>query len=255
MYKNSLLRMVQLFQIEWTKRWRILVGSVLLYLFVILLCMMIPLQNLSIAEDFFIIQYVIGLLLVLGIQLAGLFPELNHHFRAVQLLQLPARPIEKFLVKLSFPFIIAPAMFLLGFLTFRPVLLQAGLALKGFMIYPLYGEDIRVLIGLTIVLPVMLGALFIPGSLLFKKVHLLFSILLLFALFLLTGFISSGLNLPAYQTSTVVDGTIGGVIGAQFEGVVNFFRVKGKMAGLVWYGAIIPVMLVAGYRLFKEREV
>jgi hypothetical protein len=89
----------------------------------------------------------------------------------------------------------------------------------------------------------------------FKKVHLLFSFFLLLFLFVLAGLISWTFQLPAYVSSSVIDQTIGGIIGAQLESIVNFFRLKSQYAALFWWGGIIPLMLGSGYLLFKQREL
>lgn len=232
-----------------------MVGSVCVYMLIVFSSIMIASQNMTIAHELLFILFMIGSILIFGIQLATIFPEWSNHFKTVQLLQLPAKPHEKYLVRISFPFLLTPAIFSLVFFLFRPIFLQAGMALTHFMIYPLYEDEIIKLIFTAFFLPLMLGTLFLPGALFFRKVHLLFSLLLLTGLFLMAALISYFLNLPAYSSSTQIDGTIGGIIGAQAESYISYFRVEGKMAVLYWYGILIPSMFLSSYWLFKQREV
>lgn len=255
MYRNSFSRFACLIKIEWGKKWKSLIAMNLLYLFVIMIAIMIPAQGLSIAIDFFVIHFIIGLVFVFGTQLVLLFTEWRSPFATIQLLQLPAKPIEKYLSKLCFPFLIAPVTFILFFFIFRPLLLQATFAIMGFMVYPLYREEINSLIQIGLLLPLFLGALFVPGALVLKKAHLLFSFFLISLLFVLSGIIAWAFQLPAYVTSSVIDQSFGGAIGAQLESFFNFFRIQSVYAAIYWYGGIIPLMLVSGYFLFKQREI
>ncbi|MDX2068983.1 MAG: hypothetical protein SFV55_11195 [Haliscomenobacter sp.] len=255
MYRNSFSRLAHLIKIEWGKKWKSLIGSSLLYMVVIIMAIMIPTQVLTIAIDFFVIHFIIGLVFVFGNQLFLLFTEWRSPFATIQLLQLPAKPIEKYLSKLCFPFLFAPVTFILFFFIFRPLFLQATFAIMGFMVYPLYREEINNLIQIGLLLPLFLGALFVPGALVLKKAHLLVSFFLISLLFVLAGIIAWVFQLPAYVTSSVIDQFIGGAIGAQVESFFNFFRIKSACAVLYWYGGIIPLMLISGYLLFKQREI
>ncbi len=255
MYSNSFSRLANLVKIEWGKKWKSLIGSALLYMLVILVAIMNPAQQLSIAIDFFIIHFVIGLIFVFATQLFLLFPEWGTPFKTIQLLQLPAKPVEKYLAKLCFPFLFAPVAFTLIFLVFRPVFLQAALAVKGFMTYPLYQEDINTLVQVALIVPLFVGVLFVPGALIFKKVHLLFSFLLCLLLFVLAGLIAQAFQLPAYVTASPSDQSIFGAMEAQLFSAVYFFQFKRLYATLLWGGGIIPIMLCSGYFLFKQREI
>lgn len=255
MYSNSFSRISSLIQIEWRKRWKSLIGSTLLYMLVILVAIMNPAQKLSIAIDFFNIHFIMGLTFVFATQLFLLFPEWSTPFKTIQLLQMPAKPAEKYLVKLCFPFLFAPVAFTLIFLVFRPIFLQAALAVKGFMTYPLYQEDINALVQVALIVPLFVGGLFVPGALIFKKVHLLFSFLMCLLLFVLAGLIAQAFQLPAYVTASPSDQSIFGAMEAQLFSVVYFFQFKHLYATLLWCGGIIPIMLCSGYFLFKQREI
>lgn len=255
MYSNSFSRLAYLIKIEWGKKWKSLIGSALLYMLVILVAIMNPAQQLSIAIDFFIIHFVIGLIFVFATQLFLLFPEWGTPFKTIQLLQLPAKPVEKYLAKLCFPFLFAPVAFTLIFLVFRPIFLQASMAVKGFMTYPLYQEDINALVQVALIVPLFVGVLFVPGALILKKVHLLFSFLLCLLLFVLAGLIAQAFQLPAYVTASPSDQSIFGAMEAQLFSVVYFFQFKRQYATLLWLGGIIPIMLCSGYFLFKQREI
>lgn len=255
MYRNSFSRITYLIKIEWGKKWKSLIGSTLIYMLVILVAIMNPAQKLSIAIDFFIIHFVIGLIFVFATQLFLLFPEWSTPFKTIQLLQLPAKPVEKYLAKLCFPFLFAPVAFTLIFLVFRPIFLQTSMAVKGFMTYPLYQADINGIIQVALIVPLFVGGLFVPGALIFKKVHLLFSFLLCLLLFVLAGLIAQAFQLPAYVTASPSDQSIFGAMEAQLHSVVFFFQFKRSYAKLLWLSGIIPIMLCSGYFLFKQREI
>ncbi len=255
MYKNSILRMVQLFKIEWANRWKLLLASISVYMVLVFICLVVAAQNMNIAQELLLLLFMLGSFLLFGIQLANVFPEWKNQFKTIQLLQLPAKPYEKYLVRISFPFVLTPAIFSLIFFSIKPILLQAGFALTDFMIYPLYEQEIVKLVLTAFFLPLMIGALFLPGALLFKRAHLFYSLLLLAVLFLIAALTAYFLNLPSYSSSSQIDGTIGGVIGAQAESYMSFFRIEGKKAVLYWYGMLIPLMFLSSYWLFKQREV
>jgi hypothetical protein len=255
MYSNSFSRLAYLIKIEWGKKWKNLIGSALIYMVVILVAIMNPAQKLLIAIDFFIIHFVVGLTLVFATQLFLLFPEWSTPFKTIQLLQLPAKPVEKYLAKLCFPFFFAPVVFTLIFLVFRPIFLQACLAAKGFMPYPLYQADINGMIKVALIVPLFAGGLFVPGALIFKRLHLLFSFLLCLLLFVLAGLTAQAFQLPAYVTASPSDQSIFGAMEAQLFSVVYFFQFKPLHTTLLWCGGIIPIMLYSGYFLFKQREI
>jgi hypothetical protein len=254
MYSNSLKRIGLLLKIEWSKRGKVIISSILAYMVFMMVSVMIPAQYLDMSRNFFPTHLILGLVLLTGWQIANLFPEWNNHFQTCQLLQLPARPIEKYLVRLSFPFLVVPVLFLGTFWLFRPVCLYLCMAITGFEIYPFYPSEIRIM---SIVIPwtlFMILPLFIPGSILFKRGHLIKSTAIYIALFIGLATISSLLGLPAFSGSTYNDGSIGAIIGAQFESIGTFIKAYNSIAKPIWMGAVVPLALVSGYWLFKQQE-
>jgi hypothetical protein len=254
MLLNSLNRMGLLFRIEWSKRGKVIIGSILVYMLFMLISVLIPAQYLDVSRNFFPTHLILGLILLTGWQMATLFPEWNHHFQTCQLIQLPARPLEKYLVRLSFPFLVVPVLFLGIFWLFRPVCLYLCMEITGFEIYPFYPNEILILSivipwTLTIILPLL-----IPGSILFKRGHLIKSIAIYIALFICLATISSLMGLPAFSGSTYNDGSIGAIIGAQFESIGTFIKAYNSIAKPIWLGGVVPLALVSGYWLFKQQE-
>jgi hypothetical protein len=254
MLLNSLNRMGLLFRIEWGKRGKVIIVSILVYLLFMLISVMIPAQYLDVSRNFFPTHLILGLILLTGWQMATLFPEWNHHFQTCQLIQLPATPLEKYLVRLSFPFLVVPVLFLGTFWLFRPVCLYLCMEITGFEIYPFYPNEILIV---SIIIPwtlAMILPMFIPGSILFKRGHLIKSISIYIALFICLATISSLLKLPAVSASSYNDGSIGAIIGAQFESIGTFIKAYNSIAKPIWMGAVLPLAFVSGYWLFKQQE-
>ena len=63
MLLNSLNRMGLLFRIEWSKRGKVIIGSILAYMLFMLISVMIPAQYLDMSRNFFPTHLILGLIL------------------------------------------------------------------------------------------------------------------------------------------------------------------------------------------------
>lgn len=251
MYNNSISRIALLWFNEWRKRAVYIFGFTAFAMLMMFGTILISAQRLELAAAFFAIHFSLGILITIGIQIAMLFPEWRNPFHSSQYIQIPATALEKYISRLSFPFIIAPAVYIIAFLLCRPLCLQFSLVVKDFMPYPMYGSDLKGLsLGATIIIT-SFYTLFVPGSLFFKRVHLLKSLAIYFAISLMIGLLSAALELPFYKTTPFENDSIGRMFAAQIQGIAMITSEHNLVLAFI----IAPLMLILGFYLFKFREV
>lgn len=255
MLSNSLNRMSLLWQIEWRKRWKLLAGFIAVSMSVLLVTTIIPAQSIELTPSFLPLHFIIDLLVLFIIQMVTLFPEWNNKFQSIQLIQVPATTLEKYLVRLSFPLIVAPSLYLMVFLLIKPLCLLICFQLTGFVIYPFYGFEIwRFGLSTYLTLSVLL-TLALPGVFYFKKGHLLKSILLYFSIFIFIGIFAGLFNLPLYTSTTSAENVVSKIFAAQIEGMYQVYQEHQLLINAIWLGLILPLLLYTSYVLFKQREV
>lgn len=251
MYQNSISRVALLWLNEWRRRAVYIFGFTAFAMLMMFGTILISSQRLELAAAFFAIHFSLGLLITIGIQIALLFPEWRSPFHSSQYIQIPATALEKYISRLSFPFVVAPLVYIIAFLVCRPLCLQFSLVVKNFMPYPMYSSDLKGLsLGATMIIA-SFYALFIPGSLFFKRVHLLKSLAIYFAIFLVIGLLSAALELPFYKTTPFEHDFIGRMFASQLQSIA----LVAAEFNLVFAFVIAPLMLTLGFYLFKFREV
>jgi hypothetical protein len=255
MYSNSLNRMALLWQIEWRRRWKLLVSFIAISMSVLLVTAIIPAQNLELSPSFLPIHLIIDLFLLFMIQMATLFPEWSNPFQSIQLIQVPATIFEKYLVRISFPLIVAPGLYLLSFLLIKPLCLLICFQVTGFVIYPLYESEVWGFFVYTCSTLSVMAVLALPGVFYFKKGHLLKSILLYLSIFIFMGIFAALFNLPLYTSMHVEENVAARMFAAQISGVRLVFIRHQLLISTIWLGIIIPLLLYTSYVLFKQREV
>lgn len=251
MYNNSFTRIKVLWLIEWKKRAAIILGFTAFAMLLMFGTILLEAQMLRLSPAFFTIHFCLGVSILMGIQIATLFPEWRNAFQSCQYLQTPATALEKYVSRLSFPFIVAPGIYIAAFLLCRPWCLEFSLMVKDFMPYPMYNAEIR---GLAIGISLLISSffmLFIPGSIWFNRVHLLKSFIFYLAIYFTVAFISATLGLPMYKTTPVEEDFIGHLLSAQLQGLVLFISKYSP----IWVGIVGSVMLTSGYYLLKTREL
>lgn len=255
MYQNSLSRMALLWQIEWRKRWVFLAGFILVCMSILLVTAIIPAQNMELAPSFLPLHLIIELYVLGIVQLIVLFPEWSNPFQCIQLLQIPATSLEKFLVRLSFPLIVAPGLYLIFFLLIKPVCLMLCFRLTGFEIYPFYGFEVWGLGWYTYSTILIMTILALPGVFYFKKGHLIKSIILYLSIFIIIGILAGLFNWPLYTSMNLEENVVRKMLAAQIEGVRLVYIEYRLLINSIWLGIILPFLLYTSYVLFKQHEV
>lgn len=251
MHNNSFNRIKLLWLIEWKNRAKVILGLTVFSMLIMFCTILIAAQKLELSISFFPIHFGIGIFILMGVQVATLFPEWRNMFQSSQYLQTPATTWEKYVSRLSFPFIVAPGIYIAAFLLCRPLCLQFSLMVKDFMPYPMYAYEVRRLIISMILLSIYFFTLFIPGSIWLNRGHFIKSAMLYLGLFLAAALLSALLRLPMYETTKEGISLMDRVFSAQTRGLALFI----SEYGLIWLGLIVPMMLIAGYYLLKYREV
>ena len=249
MYSNSFSRIKLLFLIEWKKRAKVILGFTIFSMLLMFATILLEAQRFRLAPSFFSIHFYLSLFILVGIQIATLFPEWQNRFQSCQYLQTPATVLEKYISRLAFPFIIAPGIYIVAFLLCRPLCLQFSLTMKGFMPYPMYWPEIKGMIILSYFLSFYFFALFIPGAIWLNRNHLIKSALLGMALFFSIALISAMFGLPLYETTSGERSDR--MFAAEFQGIALFFATK---YSLIWPFIIMPILFLSGYYLLKHRE-
>lgn len=255
MFSNSLSRMSLLWQIEWRKRWKLLAGFIAVSMSVLLVTAIIPAQNMELAPSFLPIHFIIDLLVLFILQLVTLFPEWSNQFQSIQLIQVPATTFEKYLVRLSFPLVVAPSLYLIVLLLIKPLCLLICFRLTGFVIYPFYGFEIWEFGSYTYLTLLVISILALPGVFYFKKGHLLKSILLYGCIFVFIGIFAALFNWPLYTSMNIEDNVVSKMLAAQINGVRLVYLKHQLLISAIWVGLILPLLLYTSYALFKQREV
>jgi hypothetical protein len=251
MYSNSFSRIKLLCLIEWRKRAKVILGFTAFSMLLMFCTILLEAQRLRLSPAFFTIHFGLSMFILMGIQLATLFPEWQNRFQSCQYLQTPAKAWEKYLSRLSFPFIVAPGIYIAAFLLCRPLCLQFSLIVKDFMLHPMYNRELQALVIGMSLFSISLFALFIPGALSFNRIHLVKSFLIYLVLLCGIALISAMTGLPMYETTTIEGNFIDRMLAAQVQGLALFL----SKYGLIWFGIISPIMLTSGYFLLKHREV
>ncbi|WP_148270534.1 hypothetical protein [Haliscomenobacter hydrossis] len=237
--------------IEWKKRASVILGFTAFSMLLMFGTILLEAQKLRLSPPFFTIHFCFGIFILIGIQIATLFPEWRNLFQSCQYLQTPATTWEKYITRLSFPFLIAPGIYIAAFLLCRPLSLQFSLMVKDFMPHPMYSRElIALVIGMSL-LVIPFFTLFIPGSIWLNRSHLIKSAMLYLALFFTVALISAMLGLPMYDTTREGVSFLDRMFAAQFQGLALFL----SKYSLIWLGIIGPVMVISGYYLLKYREV
>lgn len=251
MYSNSFSRIKLLFLIEWKRRAKVILGFTAFSMLLMFGTILLEAQRLRLSAGFFTIHFGLSMFILMGIQLATLFPEWQNRFQSCQYLQTPAKAWEKYVSRLSFPFIVAPGIYITAFLLCRPLSLQFSLMVKDFMLHPMYSSELQALVIGMSLFSISFFALFIPGALYFNRIHLVKSFLIYLALLFCVALISAMTGLPIYETTTIEGSFIDRMFGAQFQGLALFL----SKYSFIWFGIISPIMLLSGYYLLKHREV
>jgi hypothetical protein len=255
MQNDTFNRVWLMFRIEWNKRWKMILGLILAYLIFILIGALISAERMMLSDSFFGLHYLLGFNVLIFSQLATLYPEWSSNFQSCQLIQLPTRPLEKHLTRLSFPLLIAPGLYTLGFILFLPICQAICLQSKGFTLYPVYGSDLFPGYIRIVSMSFIFGVLLIPGSLIFKRGHLIKSLGILGLLFTITALVSGFLDLPGFKSDKIVDdGLIFGLYQKQLESLGIFDYAHGLVSFTFWTSASF-LILTSSCLLFKTREV
>jgi hypothetical protein len=247
--------MALLWLIEWRGRWKLLAGFIAISMSVLMVTAIIPAQNLELSPSFFPLHLVIDLLLLFIIQMATLFPEWGNPFQSIQVIQVPATIFEKYLVRISFPLIVAPGLYLLSFLLIKPLCLLICFQVTGFVIYPFYGFEVWEWFVYTCSTLSVMAVLALPGVFYFKKGHLLKSILLYLSIFIFIGIFAALFNLPLYTSMNAEENVVSNMLRAQIGGVRLVYIKHKLLISAIWLGIILPLLLYTSYALFKQREV
>ncbi len=255
MYSNSLNRMALLWQIEWRRRWKLLAGFIAISMSVLLVTAIIPAQNMELSPSFLPLHLIIDLLLLFIIQMATLSPEWGNPFQSIQLIQVPATIFEKYLIRISFPLIVAPGLYLLSFLLIKPLCLLICFQVTDFVIHPFYGFEVWGLFVFTCSTLSIMAIMALPGVFYFKKGHLLKSILLYLSVFTFIGIFAALFNLPLYTSMNIEENVVSKMLAAQIQGVRLVYITHKLLISVIWLGLIIPLFLYTSYVLFKQREV
>ena len=248
MYNNSFSRIKLLFLIEWKRRAKVILGFTTFSMLLMFITILLEAQKFRLSPAFFPIHFYLSSFVLVGIQIATLFPEWQNRFQSCQYLQTPATVLEKYLSRLAFPFIIAPGIYTIAFLLCRPLCLQFSLTMKGFMPYPMYWPELKGLIIASYFLSLYFFALFIPGAIWLNRNHLIKSALFCVALFLSIALVSALFGLPMYVTTGDRSDRL---FAAEFQGIALFFSTKYSM---IWPTIILPFLFSSGYFLLKYRE-
>jgi len=240
MYR-SITRIKLLCLIEWRRRARVILGFTVFSMLLMFGTILLEAQRLRLSPGFFTIHFGLSMFILMGIQLATLFPEWQNPFQSCQYLQTPAKAWEKYLSRLSFPFIVAPGIYIAAFLLCRPLCLQFSLIVKDFMPHPMYIRELQALVIGMSLLSISFFTLFIPGSISFNRTHLVKSLLIYLALLFGVALISAMIGLPMYETTSVDGSFIERMLGAQVQGLALYL----SKHGLIWIGIISPIMLIS----------
>ena len=244
-----------MFRIEWNKRWKMILGLIFAYLIFILIGALISAERMILSDSFFSLHYFLGFEILILSQLAMLYPEWNSNFQSCQLIQLPTRPLEKHLTRLSFPLLVAPGLYTFGFILFLPICQAICLQSKGFTLYPVYWHAAFPVYTWLASLGLIFGVLLIPGSLIFKRGHLIKSIGILGLIVTITALVSDLLDLPGLKSDTAFDdGSIVSLFQRQLESLSSVYRTHGSVYFTFWASASF-LILTSSCMLFKTREV